>query len=329
MALQKQVIIQRITDNLSFNSGSIAMENALGLFDSNRGAQDFFRQLLKLTCGYNNLEELDKLNDKTNYYAIDLGDKVARIAFQITTDNTSTKIKDTIEKFNKYALYDTYDRLVVFIIGKKKSYSTSFPTASKLKFDAEKDIWDDADFVKLINAIDDISKLREIYKYLDENLLEFKLPDHLTFDDIKNCIQYLKDSITGILKDAEIKERQIPAQRSDDFIARKNNVNNVTFEFFKANIQGHLSYGTMIQEFLSDPINADSLKDYELVSAAIQKFYIKNKADYASFEDVFIAIFGQLKPVYESNTKIDKVRILLHNMYFNCDIGDNPDVKAK
>ena len=81
MAFKKQPLLQSIADNLSFNSGSIAMENALGLFDSNRGVQGFFRQLLELVCGYGKPKDLDKLNDKTNYYAIDLGDKVARVAF--------------------------------------------------------------------------------------------------------------------------------------------------------------------------------------------------------------------------------------------------------
>lgn len=324
MAFKKQQLMQSIADNLSFNSGTIAMENALGLFDSNRGAQDFFRQLLGLVCGLNDLKDLDKLNDKTNYYAIDLGDKTAKVAFQITTDNSSTKIKDTIEKFNTYELYDEYDRLVVFIIGKKKAYKTTFPTGSKLQFDASKDIWDDADFIKQIDAIDDVARIQDIHKCLDDNLLEYKFPDHLTFEDIKTCIAYMLEGIADILSDVLDDTRQTPVRGSDDFITRKNELNGVTFEFFKSNIQGHLSYGALIQQFLSDPINADSLQAYNTVTQTIQKFYTDNKDQFESFEDVFAAIFGKLKPDY-SNPRVDKVRILLHNMYFNCDIGDNPD----
>lgn len=324
MTFKKQTLLQSIADNLSFNSGSIALENALGLFDSNRGAQDFFRQLLELVCGFKNLKNLDKLNDKTNYYAIDLGDESARVAFQITTDNSSTKIKDTIKKFNKYKLYEKYDRLVIFIIGKKKNYTATFPTNSKLEFDTDKDIWDDTDFIKQIEKIDDVSKIEAIYKCLNDNLLEYKFPDHMTFDDIKNCIEYLRTGITSILVEALDTKRQFPIRGSDSFITRKNEFNGVTFEFFKEHIQGHLSYGLLIQEFLSDPINTKSLGDYDVVAQSIQTFYTSNKEDFDSFEDVFSAIFERLKPDYH-NPRIDKVRILLHNMYFNCDIGDNPD----
>jgi hypothetical protein len=300
------------------------MENALGLFDSNRGAQDFFRQLLELVCGYGELKDLDKLNDKTNYYAIDLGDKTAKVAFQITTDSSSTKIKDTIEKFNTYKLYDEYDRLIIFIIGKKRGYTTTFPTGSKLVFNSDKDIWDDEDFIKLIDVIDDVSRIQAIYKCLDDNLLEYKFPDHLTFEDIKACIAYMLEGVADMLSEVLEATRREPIRGSDDFITRKNELNGVTFEFFKSNIQGHLSYGPLIQQFLSDPINVDSLDAYNSVTQTIQKFYTDNKADFESFEDVFSAIFSKLKPDY-SNPRVDKVIILLHNMYFNCDIGDNPD----
>lgn len=324
MAFKKQQIMQSIADNLSFNSGTIAMENALGLFDSNRGAQDFFRQLLGLVCGMGDLKDLDKLNDKTNYYAIDLGDKTAKVAFQITTDNSSTKIKDTIKKFNTYKLYNDYNRLIIFIIGKKKAYKNTFPTGSKLKFDASKDIWDDADFIKQIDAIDDIALIQKIHKCLEDNLLEYKYPDHLTFEDIKTCIDYMQEGIGDILSNVLDDTRQTPVRGSDDFITRKNELNGVTFEFFKSNIRGHLSYGPLIQQFLSDPINSDSLRSYNTVTQTIQRFYTDNKGQFDSFEDVFAAIFSKLKPDY-SKPRIDKVRILLHNMYFNCDIGDNPD----
>ena len=110
-------MIKEISDNLAFSSKSTALKNVIGLFDSNRFAQDFFAELFSLIFGYDNLKELDKLNDIVNYPAIDLGDENAKISFQITTQKDSQKIKDTIKKFIEHKLYNRYDRLVVFIIG--------------------------------------------------------------------------------------------------------------------------------------------------------------------------------------------------------------------
>ena len=98
MSYKKEEIINKIAENLAFSSGSTALKNVIGLFDSNRFAQDFFVGLFKIVFEYNNLEELDKLNSVVNYPAIDLGDKTAKIAFQITTKKDSEKVKDTIKK---------------------------------------------------------------------------------------------------------------------------------------------------------------------------------------------------------------------------------------
>ena len=52
--------------------------------------------------------------------AIDLVDPKNRIAVQVTSDNSSTKIKHTIEEFNKNKAYQSYDRLIVLILTQKK-----------------------------------------------------------------------------------------------------------------------------------------------------------------------------------------------------------------
>lgn len=108
MSYKKELLIKNVTDNLAFSSKSTALNNVIGLFDSNRVAQDFFSELFGLIFGYTNLRELDKLNGVVNHPAIDLGDSVARVAFQITTNSESSKIKSTIEKFIKYKLYEEY-----------------------------------------------------------------------------------------------------------------------------------------------------------------------------------------------------------------------------
>jgi len=323
MAYKNHQIILRIIDNLSFSSKATALENVIGLFDSNRVAQSFFATLFGYVYGYKNLEELDKLNDVSNYPAIDLGDKKAKVAIQVTTQNDHGKIQKTIDKFLKHNLDKSYDRLIVFIIGKKQdSYPKPFTIKRKFKFNKVCDIWDDENLTKQIDKITDISKLKEIEKFLDGALSEYKFPDRLFEKDIRACIVILNRDLKTLVKKAKTTSKQSIPNRTQDFIKKKNAINKISWDFFKEKILGHLKYNEMISSFLSDPINQKIQKDYLLISASIQQHYKKNKKTFKSFEDVFRRIFENLK-TYDEEMDSRKVRIILHNMYFNCDIGDN------
>ncbi|MFR7839157.1 MAG: SMEK domain-containing protein [Blautia massiliensis (ex Durand et al. 2017)] len=86
--------------------------NAVNLYDINIIAEDFFPGLLNLIYGYElkNANHLEK-----NAPAIDLIDRKNRIAVQVTSDNSSTKIRHTIAEFNKNQAYHLYDRLVATV----------------------------------------------------------------------------------------------------------------------------------------------------------------------------------------------------------------------
>ena len=102
------------------------MCSSLNLLDCNIHMEYFLCGLLNIIYGYS----LVNLNSvQANYTSIDLGDSGNRLAVQVTSDNTSTKIKATVNKFidNNYNLQ--FDRLVVLIIGSKKAYTADL-TAS-------------------------------------------------------------------------------------------------------------------------------------------------------------------------------------------------------
>ncbi|NUJ97800.1 SMEK domain-containing protein [Candidatus Gracilibacteria bacterium] len=323
MSYKKEDLIKNIALNLAFSSKGTSLKNVIGLFDSNRVAQDFFCGLFSLVFGYNNLKELDKLNGIPNYPAIDLGDIDNKIAFQITTDSSSDKIKETISKFIKHKLYEKYDKLIIFIIGdKQKSYTTKFNTKDLFVFNKDNDIWDDNFLISEIDKINDIKKLDEISNFLMENLVEFKTPDKLLDSDIKKCIEIFKRDF-GTEKLIEGNLNII--SRNDDFIKDiKNPLNNISWEFFKNNIIGHIKYNEHIFTFLGNPINKNLQIDYLEVCNAIHKYYLKNKNIYDSFEKVFGEIFSRLNTYNDHENGIsNKLKILLHNMYFNCDIGLN------
>lgn len=90
MGLNRENYIKKISDGLGTLTYTIKARNISSLYDINICAEGFFAKFLNLAYGYNlmNLNILDR-----NMAAIDLGDEILEIAIQVTSDNTSTKIK--------------------------------------------------------------------------------------------------------------------------------------------------------------------------------------------------------------------------------------------
>lgn len=87
--------IGQIIDDLDSIASQVRQRCKLGHIDLNRVLEDFFKELLNLVYSIN-LRNLN--NDRSNAPGIDLGDKAARIAYQITSQAKSQKINDTLRK---------------------------------------------------------------------------------------------------------------------------------------------------------------------------------------------------------------------------------------
>ena len=164
--MNKEVYLKNIAENLALLSREVSILNAVNLYDINIIAEDFFPGLLNLIYGYElkNANHLEK-----NAPAIDLIDQKNRIAVQVTSDNSSTKIKHTIEEFNKSQAYHLYDRLVVLILTQKKKYSSNFDTQGLFSFEKARDIWDVEKLIKDIRELETV-QIKKISDYLSEEL---------------------------------------------------------------------------------------------------------------------------------------------------------------
>lgn len=164
--MNKEVYLKNIAENLALLSREVSILNAVNLYDINIIAEDFFPGLLNLIYGYElkNANHLEK-----NAPAIDLIDQKNRIAVQVTSDNSSTKIKHTIEEFNKSQAYHLYDRLVVLILTQKKKYSSNFDTQGLFPFEKARDIWDVEKLIKDIRELE-TAQIKNVSDYLSEEL---------------------------------------------------------------------------------------------------------------------------------------------------------------
>lgn len=154
--------------------------NSLNYYDINISSENFFSGLLGLVYGWN-LKNLN--NEELNAVSIDLYDDVRRVAVQVTSDNSSAKIHNTIKKFIENDLYVKYDRLLVMVIDYKDRYTAQFKTEDKFDFNKDSDIITIKKLIKDISKLD-TSQVKKVLEYL-----EFEVGTILAEENVWNIQQ--------------------------------------------------------------------------------------------------------------------------------------------
>lgn len=320
MIFPKAELSKNVIHKYTTMTSDISMENSVGFFDSNRAVQDFFVGLFEILFDYKNLEELDKLHDTTSFPAVDIADDSEGVAIQVTSRNDREKISRTIETFMKYNMQTEYQRLIICILGNKSDYAP-WDLGGVFTFNQEADIWDTA---YIVQRIDDLSyeKLELADKYFEKYLSLISV-NRLYDQDIASAIDILDRDLHLIMEKvinayAQVK---IPS-RKEGFIEEKNRLNGLTWDEFKS-IQGHLMHNQKVTMFLSNPVNTASQLKYLTLAGSINNFYSVNKEMFPTIDTLLRHLFKSIN-TYDDEIDSRKIKILLHNMYFNCDIGDNP-----
>lgn len=150
--------IAAIIDDLSDVSARIKLNNDLGFTDKNRHVEDFFMMVLNRVLKLK-LENLNR--DNINYPALDLGDRSAGVAFQVTASADSGKINHTLEKITD-ADAKAFSTKNVLVTGRRQgTYSGLNATlCAKHEFSIE-NIWDMTEICK--HALDlTVEELRDL-----------------------------------------------------------------------------------------------------------------------------------------------------------------------
>lgn len=159
--LRSSELLEEIIEYFSILIKYIELNNDIGNFDFNRKSEDFFCGLLNLVYKLN-LENLNKL--KMNFPAIDLGDKEKRICFQVTTNSTFGKIKETLDKYCSKKLYEDFDFISILIIGDKGKHRKEIEYV-EFDFSYKDNLLDTNDIVKEISKMK-TKELYEIFKFI-------------------------------------------------------------------------------------------------------------------------------------------------------------------
>lgn len=164
---------------------------AMGQTDLNKVAENIMIPIIAEVYGYKNLKNLN-FTEGSNYPSIDLGDETARVAFQITATPDLDKVKETLDKFIKFNLYESFDRLIIYILTEKqKSYSDTEINriiGDQFRFDTKEDIWDSRNILKEVSKFQ-IDKARKVEIILEKNFgQERQQPDREVVDKVKQIV---------------------------------------------------------------------------------------------------------------------------------------------
>ena len=189
--MNRQEYIQKSGTYLGRLVHEIKTQNAIGLFDINTVAEDFFVPILSVLYGCNDLKNQNQI--KTNFPSVDLGCRTSRISFQVTSDPSSGKIEKTLRKFCEHSLEKDFDTVYILIITEKYNTYSSKALEEQIKkmpivFSKEKHVIDTNDLAKKIGeaTTEDVEK---IFSLLEA---EFRSKDsHLKFrEDLEKFLEF-------------------------------------------------------------------------------------------------------------------------------------------
>ena len=114
---------------------------------------------------------------------------------------------------------------------------------------------------------------------------------------------------------------EIPQSRN---IEKKNDINKLSKDYFNYVIKKNLTYFSQVKEFLENPINEDHLTKYQNTIDDINEEIFIYRDDYDKFEELINYLYKRiLSNAPDLDNKRSLIRLFLHYMYYNCDIGKN------
>ncbi|MFH1047376.1 MAG: ABC-three component system protein [Patescibacteria group bacterium] len=324
MITNKAVLIAKIQKQLIVFEQYVADRNAEGFSDASKESEDLFCGLLNLVLKKKLINE--NIFGGVNTDTIDLSDADEKLCVQVTSNKAAAKISGTLEAFDQKKLSKKFQRIIFLVVAQKK-YRTKFKSKT-INFNQKDDIMTTRDLIKKING-EDVGLVKLVSDYLDENLpkdIAVVSPTKLYDDDIKEILRKIFDFVGKNFKKNEDQAKQYKFQmREDGFITKKNAINNLSDDDFNLEVMPSIQHQKTISQFLTNPINAKEQVIYFEITSTIQKEYLENASNYSGIDDVFRIVFDGVIN-YRASKKIDsnKLKVVLYNMYFNCDIGTNP-----
>jgi len=311
-------LIHKITHQLTYWRTYTELSSSIMLNDVNNTNEALSAKILNKVNGWN----LKNLNsEKANFPALDLGDNALGTGVSVTATDTSTYIKDKITKNLDHKVYETYPTHYFFITTKKKNYSTDFDTGGKYVFDKDQHILDIEDLLKSIKELPEQGQ-KDVLAILEANVykLRGKFIEDITPQDISKVLTEFSKQNSDLIKNVSASIQNI--HRTE--FPEKNRINKLSEGYIKLIQQESLPFFEQLAKFLEKFENRDLKKVYLNITSDLQKVILVRRNEFEQFDQIFEIIEQVCKEnVPELSTERRTLQILLHFMYFQCDIGEN------
>jgi len=174
--MTRQELLQRSSALLGRFSHEVKVANAMGLFDINTVAEDFLIPIFAIAFNCPDLRNQNRI--QMNFPAVDLGCATSRTSIQITSDSSSSKMCETLEKFESHGLGSYFDSLYVYVITERQKSYTSLKlievaNSLSIEFAPSSNILDFQDLAKMLGKLSN-DQLEHINCHLEA---EFKKTD--------------------------------------------------------------------------------------------------------------------------------------------------------
>ncbi|MDY3547429.1 SMEK domain-containing protein [Riemerella anatipestifer] len=158
-----------VTKALSFIVNEVELCNHLNLQNNNIHLENFFRDILNIM--YEDRHFINLNSEEKNYTAIDLGDNLKELSFQVTSTTTLAKVRKTIDKYKDEYGYKKLIMLYAKMDKPNRNVNINEEVDEKIKVEE----WCIKDLCDMINDLDDEKILeiqRVIYNQINPNLYD-------------------------------------------------------------------------------------------------------------------------------------------------------------
>lgn len=318
MIEQNTAIFNKLLMHMSIWRAYTEHCTALSLNDINNLNEDISSKLLNVAYNW----DLKNLNEeKKNYPAIDLGDKSRQIGVSVTATRSADYIHNKIETNIKNEVYKTFSNHYFYITTGPVNHSTTFDTKGYYTFDKATHIMDSSTLAEKLKGLTE-QKQKDAIGILESYVVKFKCDfvEDLTPDDIVDILQEFTKQNPHLISQVSVEIAKI--QRTS-FID-KNTLNNLSEGYIKLIQQSSLPFFEQLSSFLSRPENQEVKNSYLNVVGDLQQVILVKRSEYVYFDEIFKIIEETCKTKHpELSKNRRKLQILLHFMYFQCDIGEN------
>lgn len=304
--IKEEMEIKNIATNLSILKTYIKMNTKLNLNDICIVSEDFFCGLLNVIYGYKliNANVLEK-----NFESIDLLDEDNKLVYQVTSNNTPDKIRNTITKF--ISKFDSTYKLKFIILSDKKEYRAKFDIPNDYVFDKKKDIYFIEDFVDIIKANNKVSEATNFIK--ESFYIENYNRDYVWFKE--NNENNILDLGCRYNKELNV---DVPIYKDlISFLPSQTDINYILNSIRKVIVESNRWIGKIIEKDKLDKLKEEYLEvinNDKIINVACLKelFQLIGKGFYDRKEEYLLTV--DKKEYYNKSRSIDE----LFNNYEEC-----------